>query len=120
MVSICIHGPFSFPDSGTLTSCALADSDEINDVRDRVSWNAEPWWLYNITSAPNTELENRESAVIIASVTGGGSALNGMQCVRGTTDDYDRWGSFFGGSSTWSWDGILPYFKKAIHPFDTE
>ncbi|ERF74066.1 hypothetical protein EPUS_08114 [Endocarpon pusillum Z07020] len=68
----------------------LADSDEINNVRDRVSWNAEPWWLYNITSAPNTELENRESAVIIASVTGGGSALNGMQCVRGTTDDYDR------------------------------
>ncbi|KAF9884849.1 hypothetical protein FE257_001192 [Aspergillus nanangensis] len=38
-----------------------------------------------------------------------------MQCVRGTTEDYDRWGGFFGGDSTWSWEGILPYFKKALH-----
>ncbi|KAF2194216.1 GMC oxidoreductase [Zopfia rhizophila CBS 207.26] len=93
----------------------LANSDEINNVRDRVSWNAEPWWLYNITSAPNKELENLESTVYIANVVGGSSALNGMQCVRGTTDDYDRWGSFFGNGSTWSWNGILPYFKKGLH-----
>ncbi|KIX01294.1 uncharacterized protein Z518_09019 [Rhinocladiella mackenziei CBS 650.93] len=95
----------------------LANSDEINNVRDRVTWSAEPWWLYNITSGPNKELDNLESIVYAASVVGGGSALNGMQCLRGTKKDYDRWGSFFGRGSPWSWDGILPYFKKASRLF---
>ena len=81
-------------------------------MRDRVTWQAEPWWVYNITSAPNEELDDLESAVIAASLVGGGSAVNGMQVVRGTRDDYNRWGSFFGGYSSWTWDGILPYFKN--------
>ena len=36
--------------------------------------------------------------------------------VRGTTEDYDRWGQFFSNSSSeWSWNGLLPYFKKALN-----
>jgi choline dehydrogenase-like flavoprotein len=35
-----------------------------------------------------------------------------MQVHRGQKDDYDRWGSYFGQPSQWSWDGLLPYFKK--------
>ena len=42
-----------------------------------------------------------------------------MMTVRGTSEDYDRWGQLFrgGGSgraSPWGWDGLLPYFKKAV------
>ena len=43
-----------------------------------------------------------------------------MMTVRGTEDDYNRWGKFFSNSSDWSWAGLLPYFKKALnfHPPD--
>ncbi|PGH04433.1 hypothetical protein AJ79_07090 [Helicocarpus griseus UAMH5409] len=93
----------------------FSNSHHINWVRDRITWYAEPWWLYNLTSVPNKELHGQRSTVWAASVVGGSSALNGMQCVRGTRDDYNRWGSFFGPNSTWSWDGILPYFKRGLH-----
>lgn len=48
-------------------------------------------------------------------VVGGSSAVNGMMTIRGTTEDYNRWGQFFGNSSNWSWEGLLPYFKKALN-----
>ncbi|PGG97475.1 hypothetical protein AJ80_09694 [Polytolypa hystricis UAMH7299] len=93
----------------------LANSPDIDNVRDQVTWDVRPWWVYNISSTPNKELENLQSFVLIANVVGGGSALNWMQCVRGTKEDYDRWGSFFGSGSSWSWEGMLPYFKVGLH-----
>jgi choline dehydrogenase-like flavoprotein len=50
--------------------------------------------------------------VIGGQMLGGSSGVNGMQVVRGQREDYDRWGSYFGKKSDWSWDGLLPYFKK--------
>jgi choline dehydrogenase-like flavoprotein len=109
---------FQNPDK--LIKHALANSNETDYVRDRITWKAEPWWLYNITSFPNKELNNLESTVYAGSLVGGGSAINGMQCVRGTVEDYDRWGGFFGSGSTWTWDGILPYFKKVCCLFEAD
>jgi choline dehydrogenase len=94
-----------------------AHSHEINDVANPNNRTVSPWWLYNITSAPNSELNNLQSTVYAASMVGGGSAINGMQATRGTIEDYDRWGSFFGSESTWTWEGILPYFKKVLPRF---
>jgi len=51
---------------------------------------------------------------MIGKVLGGSSAVNAMMTLRGTKEDYDRWGNFFSGSSEWSWKGMLPYFKKAL------
>jgi choline dehydrogenase len=34
---------------------------------------------------------------------------------RGQKEDYDRWASYFGRQSSWGWDDVLPYFKKAWH-----
>lgn len=45
---------------------------------------------------------------------GGSSGVNGMQVQRGQKEDYDRWGSYFSDNSEWSWDGLLPYFKKVF------
>ncbi|XP_063697685.1 4-pyridoxate dehydrogenase-like [Culicoides brevitarsis] len=39
---------------------------------------------------------------------GGTSVLNAMMYVRGHKADYDGWGL-----DGWSWDDVLPYFKKA-------
>ncbi|KAK7753988.1 hypothetical protein SLS62_004087 [Diatrype stigma] len=65
-------------------------------------------------SAPQENLENRRFPVMAGNLVGGSSAVNAMMTVRGTSEDYDRWGSFFGGNSSWSWEGMLPYFKKAL------
>lgn len=73
----------------------------------------DPTLTFNISSVPQTGLNNRKIDVIVGGVLGGSSAVNGMQVVRGQREDYDRWGSYFGEGSDWSWDGILPYFQKA-------
>ena len=70
---------------------------------------------YDITSVPQVNLRNRTSPVMVGKVVGGSSAVNAMMTIRGTKEDYDRWGGFFGENSTWSWDGLLPYFKKALN-----
>ncbi|HVF93068.1 MAG TPA: choline dehydrogenase [Sphingomonas sp.] len=41
---------------------------------------------------------------------GGSSAINGMIYARGNPHDYDEWAQR--GLPGWSWDGVLPYFKK--------
>ena len=43
-------------------------------------------------------------------VMGGGSSINYQAANRGTPDDYDEWESM--GAAGWSWDGVLPYFRK--------
>jgi len=63
---------------------------------------------------PQKNLQNRATAVLAGNVLGGSSAVNMMMTIRGTTGDYNRWGSFFGGNSSWSWEGMLPYFRKAL------
>jgi choline dehydrogenase-like flavoprotein len=42
---------------------------------------------------------------------GGSSAINAMVYVRGTKWDYDNWADL--GCSGWSYDDVLPYFKRA-------
>jgi len=44
-------------------------------------------------------------------VLGGSSSINGMIYVRGQPEDFDHWGQL--GNRGWSWEGVLPYFKKA-------
>jgi choline dehydrogenase len=49
---------------------------------------------------------------------GGSSAVNGMIYSRGTKEDYDRWGMLWGEDSQWTWEGLLPYFKKVRNAHD--
>lgn len=73
-----------------------------------------PELMYNITSVGSVN-----QFVGVGCVVGGGSAINTQVWMRGTSEDYDRWAVLGGTNSTWSWDGILPYFKKVyLTPFE--
>ena len=44
-------------------------------------------------------------------VLGGSSSINGMIYVRGPPEDFDHWGQL--GNRGWTWDDVLPFFRKA-------
>lgn len=49
--------------------------------------------------------------MVQASVLGGGSSVNAMIYIRGAPSDYSRWVEL--GATGWSYDEVLPYFKRA-------
>ncbi len=65
-------------------------------------------WKYY--SEPEPHLNNRRLFCPRGKMIGGCSAHNGMVFVRGNRNDYERWENF--GLKTWSYNKILPYFKK--------
>ncbi|MGR3543267.1 MAG: GMC family oxidoreductase [Paracoccus sp. (in: a-proteobacteria)] len=90
------------------------------------SWDWNPWihipvgyfktmnnpsvdWCYR--TEPDPGLNGRRLEWPRGKVMGGSSSLNGLLYVRGQPQDYDRWAQM--GFSGWSWDDVLPLFKRA-------
>ena len=57
-------------------------------------------------------LNNRIMNMPRGKVLGGTSAINGMLYVRGQAQDYDGWAQ--AGNIGWSFEEVLPYFKKSV------
>ncbi|SPO01487.1 related to alcohol oxidase [Cephalotrichum gorgonifer] len=70
---------------------------------------------YNITSVPQPGLNGRRVPLGMGFCVGGSSAINGMAVMRGTKADYSIWAELGQEDSTWDWEGMLPYYRKAIH-----
>jgi 5-(hydroxymethyl)furfural/furfural oxidase len=51
-----------------------------------------------------------------ARVLGGGSSINGQMANRGAPTDYDEWEAR--GAAGWSWNDVLPYFRKVERDLD--
>ncbi|KAI0894461.1 putative GMC oxidoreductase [Annulohypoxylon nitens] len=104
---------------GESTVLVVENGDIVDSPRIRQVYSGTaamgPTWSYQINSVPQINLKNRTTAVLAGNLVGGSSAINAMMTVRGTSEDYDRWGSFFGNNSSWSWNGLLPYLKKALN-----
>ena len=49
---------------------------------------------------------------------GGSSSINGLLYVRGQSQDYDQWAQF--GNRGWTWDDVLPLFRKSESHQDGE
>ena len=70
----------------------------------------DPKYNYKYYSEPEPYLNNRKLFCPRGKMIGGCSAHNGMVYVRGNPNDYERWASF--GLKDWSYEKVLPYFKK--------
>ncbi|QFU76419.1 choline dehydrogenase [Halioglobus maricola] len=68
-------------------------------------------WCYE--TEPETQMHNRRITFPRGKVLGGTSCINGMVYIRGQREDYDGWAAQ--GNSGWSYDEVLPYFKRSEH-----
>ena len=66
-------------------------------------------WMFE--SEPEEQLQGRTMYQPRGKVLGGTSSINGMIYMRGNAADYDQWRQL--GNEGWSYDDVLPYFRKA-------
>jgi choline dehydrogenase len=72
-------------------------------------YNPKVAWYFETEPVP--ELNNRRISWPRGKVLGGSSAINGLIYIRGQRQDFDQWRQM--GNTGWSYDDVLPYFKKA-------
>src|SRR6266853_648070 len=68
---------------------------------------------WNYTTEPEKGTGERRMEWPRGRVMGGSSSINGMLYVRGAPADFDGWAQM--GCRGWSYDDVLPYFKKSEH-----
>lgn len=66
-------------------------------------------WLFD--SQPEEYTYNRPIPIPRGRGLGGSSSINAMVYVRGQAEDFDGWAQL--GNRGWSYDNVLPYFKKS-------
>jgi choline dehydrogenase len=69
----------------------------------KVNWMTE--------TEPEEQLNGRRMYQPRGKVLGGTSSINGLIYIRGHPDDYDGWAA--GGATGWSYEDVLPFFRKA-------
>ena len=70
-------------------------------------------WCFKTEPAPG--LNGRSLNYTRGKVLGGCSTINGMIYMRGQAADYDHWRQL--GNVGWSWEDVLPWFKKTEDHF---
>ncbi|MCD6076604.1 MAG: choline dehydrogenase [Ramlibacter sp.] len=73
--------------------------------------NGQANWGFQ--TVPQAGLNGRRGYQPRGKVLGGSSSVNAMIYLRGQRADYDRWAAE--GNAGWSWNEVLPYFRRAEH-----
>jgi choline dehydrogenase-like flavoprotein len=68
---------------------------------------------WRFETEPQEGLNGRKGYQPRGKVLGGSSSLNAMIYIRGHKEDYNEWARL--GNKGWSYDEVLPYFKKSEH-----
>ncbi|KAK7449168.1 hypothetical protein VKT23_013318 [Stygiomarasmius scandens] len=71
-----------------------------------------PAYDWGFASVPQSKLDGRSIPYPRGKVLGGSSAINNLAWQRGAGQEYDNWGTLVN-SDEWTFDKLLPYFKKA-------
>lgn len=69
-------------------------------------------WDWNFTTTPQPGLNGRSVPFPRGIGLGGSTAVNCLVYTRGSKENIDRWAEL-SGDDAWSWDKLLPYFKKS-------
>jgi choline dehydrogenase-like flavoprotein len=72
-----------------------------------------PYHNWAFKTVPQPGLNGRRGYQPRGKVLGGSSSINAMLYVRGSHYDYDHWAAL--GNTGWSYQDVLPFFKKAEH-----
>jgi choline dehydrogenase len=72
-------------------------------------YNPKVAWYFETEPVP--EMHNRRISWPRGKVLGGSSSINGLIYIRGQSQDFDLWRQM--GNAGWSYDDVLPYFRKA-------
>lgn len=73
-------------------------------------------WCFQTEADPT--INDRRVRIPRGRLLGGSNAINGMVFVRGQREDYDGWER--AGNPGWSWDGVLPYFRRLERVYDID
>ena len=68
-------------------------------------------WVFE--TEPLAELGGRRMLWPRGKVLGGSSSINGLIYIRGQKQDFDLWRQL--GNTGWSYEDVLPYFRRAEH-----
>ena len=74
-------------------------------------FNPRITWVYE--TEPLEALGGRRMQWPRGKVLGGSSSINGLIYIRGQRQDFDHWRQL--GNTGWSFDDVLPYFRRAEH-----
>lgn len=66
---------------------------------------------YLFKSEPAEAANGRQMPLLQGRTLGGGTAINAMVYIRGQREDFDGWAA--SGNEGWSYEDVLPYFKRA-------
>src|SRR5262249_3006576 len=72
---------------------------------------SDPRFHWRYAPKPQPECHNRQVIAPRGKVLGGSSSINGLIYIRGQAADFDYWRQL--GNPGWSFDDVLPYFRKA-------
>jgi choline dehydrogenase len=72
---------------------------------------ADPSVNWGYVTEPEPFMDNRRMIQPRGKILGGSSSINGLVYMRGQREDYDGWRQL--GNVGWSYDDVLPYFRKA-------
>jgi choline dehydrogenase-like flavoprotein len=70
-----------------------------------------PSFTWGFHAEPDPGTAGRAILYPRGKVLGGSSSINGLIYIRGQPEDFDHWAQL--GNRGWSWDDVLPYFKRA-------
>lgn len=74
---------------------------------------ADRRYNWDFHTVPQPHLDGRRLHEPRGRALGGSSSINAMVYIRGHPEDFNRWARKEGAGESWSYDNVLPYFKRA-------